>query len=182
MRVIRRRATCHLLSGLAAVEAERRRREIPRDRLAAAAGLNPANYRRALRSGVARASTVRKLKTALRQIGAADSADRDLLRAVYRLHVAQLAPRFGVTVAAVLAADPRAGLTADREWTACRHVAQTAIYLINTSLGIRHREIARLLGLTPAAVCLALKSVEDRRDDPAFEQIVTEVEHLLEAA
>jgi len=43
---------------------------------------------------------------------------------------------------------------------------------MNTGFDIKQMKLAALLGLTPAAVCLALKDVEDRRDDPAFNEMI----------
>jgi hypothetical protein len=65
----------------------------------------------------------------------------------------------------VKAFDPQRGATASKDWRQAAHARQLAIYLVNTSGGVQQRTIAAALDLTPAAICLALKSVSDRRGD-----------------
>lgn len=78
----------------------------------------------------------------------------------------------GLDFAAVKASDPKRGATANRTWRTESHARQLALYLANQLCGIPQAELARAAGLTPAAVCLALKAVEDRRDDPTFDALV----------
>lgn len=108
-----------------------------------------------------------------------EALEAELIASTYRGFVAVLAPDLGVSVADVDAADPRSGATADPHWRACAHVRQAAIYLTNTSLGVRQRRLAEVLGLTPAAVCLALQSVEDRRDDPELSEALRRAARII---
>lgn len=53
-----------------------------------------------------------------------------------------------------------------------RHLA---LYLVNTELAIRPATLARLFGVTRAAMTMALRAVEDRREDPAFDSAVSAI-------
>ncbi|PPQ39354.1 hypothetical protein SAMN06265338_103197 [Rhodoblastus acidophilus] len=96
----------------------------------------------------------------------------ELTRWAYAGALERTARFYGVTPEQVAETSPQRGATADAHWRACSHARQAAIYLVNTGAGIGQAKIAALLGLTPAAVCLALKDVEDRRDDPAFNEMI----------
>lgn len=100
-------------------------------------------------------------------------------RSMWGAMVMALAEGHGVTAADVVASDPRAGKTADRTWSACARVRQAAIYLVVTKFGVPQRRLAEALDLTPAAVCLALKAVEDRRDDPAFDAALDRAARMI---
>lgn len=93
----------------------------------------------------------------------------EVLLATYGGMLVAIAPHYGVTPAQVRAVSPQSGATGNVHWRACAHARQAAIYLANTALGLSQKRLALALGLTPAAVCLALRSVEDRRDDAAFD-------------
>lgn len=147
--------------------------------LIALAGYSASHYRAALAGKAApRIETVVRLERALGSLLAgknATTADEPLLRAVYSGFVTALASAEGVDPADVHAQDPRKGATADRAWRRIAQVRQAAIYLTNTTLGVRQSRLAELLGLTPAAICLGLRSVEDRRDDPAFAALLDRI-------
>ncbi|OCC01818.1 hypothetical protein BA190_26770 [Labrys sp. WJW] len=122
-----------------------------------------------------------KLADGLRRLRKAEELDdvtrRALMEASYGAFLTAIAPRLGVTPTQVWAADPRRGATADKHWLACSHVRQAAIYLAHTMVGIPQRAIARTVGLTEAAVCLACRSVEQRRDDPNFDRLLDQAAH-----
>lgn len=177
---------------VAALEADRRAAGIPQVDLAREAGISESTYRRLTSGGDSLDLTGQKLSAwgprldrlqrALARLAGrreAEPASADLIVATHRSFVLALAPRFGVTAEQVVAADPRANLNFDPTWRACRHVAQAALYLTNTALGIKQRRLADVLGLTPAAVCLALKAVEDRRDDAEFDAWLTAAARLI---
>lgn len=174
---------------VAALEEARRAAGVPQAELAREAGISERTYRRLFAKGDSLALTGQKLSASLDRIHRAllrlagrrepEAASADLIVATHRSFVLALAPRFGVTAEQVVAADPRANLNFDPTWRACRHVAQAALYLTNTALGIKQRRLADVLGLTPAAVCLALKAVEDRRDDAEFDAWLTAAARLI---
>lgn len=187
---------------IAALERARRSAGITQAALAREAGVSERTYRRIVLESASPEMSGQKLsitdtkqeqkKLSTDKIGRFERAlqglasrrnllepDRAEILKLHRLVVAVLAPAFGVTAEDALAADPRAGATADPLWRTCRHVSQAATYLLNVGLGIRQRVLAEVLDLTPAAVCLALKAVEDRRTDPDFDAILWRAARLV---
>jgi transcriptional regulator with XRE-family HTH domain len=71
--------------------------------------------------------------------------------------------------------DPRRGATADVQWRRYARARQLAMYLANTVCDIPQRRIARIVNLTAAAVSLALGRVEDLREDPATDEMLSRV-------
>jgi chromosomal replication initiation ATPase DnaA len=56
---------------------------------------------------------------------------------------------------------------------------QLAAYLAHTSLGIPRAALAATLGRDISTIAHALRSVEDRRDNPTFDVALTMVERAL---
>jgi transcriptional regulator with XRE-family HTH domain len=168
-----------LSAGLALREfdIERRRAGVSQDALAQAAGITSGWYRKLLRRPASvRPLLLPKLRRALRALerqAAAPSPVAALTLAAYAGFLEVTARHYGVTPDQVRATSPQRGATADAHWRSCAHARQAAIYLVNVGLGVEQARIAALLVLTPAAVCLALKDVEDRRDDEAFEAMIS---------
>jgi hypothetical protein len=161
---------------LALLEEKRKKAKVPQALLASMAAMSLRSYTYLL-ADPDRAATaiVDRLERAFDRLGKAPRTDLlevELVRATYRGFVVVLCDHFDVTPDDVAGADPRAGATADPHWRACAHVRQAAIYLTNTALGLKQRRLAEVLELTPAAVCLALQAVEDRRDDPEFDAAI----------
>ncbi|MCW2317452.1 transcriptional regulator with XRE-family HTH domain [Rhodoblastus acidophilus] len=158
------------------IDADRIAAGISQAALAMAAGISCDTYQRRLRRPETVSSTLLiKLHGALRALvrnKAAPSPVIELTRWAYAGALERTARFYGVTPEQVAETSPQRGATADAHWRACSHARQAAIYLVNTGAGIGQAKIAALLGLTPAAVCLALKDVEDRRDDPAFNEMI----------
>jgi transcriptional regulator with XRE-family HTH domain len=115
------------------------------------------------------ASALRRLREGQRQDEAMHAS---LVAASYGGFLAAICREQGLDVALVRAADPRAGKTADATWRATARARQLAIYLTNISLGVQQRVLARAVGLTPAAICLGLKTIEDLRDDPVIDALI----------
>lgn len=158
---------------IAVLEKKRQAQKLTQARLADQAGMSESTYRRMIKSpGQASGGLIDSLERALLHLlqgSRVDLIEEVLIKSTYRGFVAVLCDHFHVTPDDVEEADPRAGATADPHWRACAHVRQAAIYLTNTALGLKQRRLAEVLELTPAAVCLALRAVEDRRDDPDFD-------------
>lgn len=156
---------------LSTVESLRKGNFISTAQLALASGIS-ANWYRTVVAEPHRASPqlVAKLIAGLQvlQAQAKTAPTKPWILSTYGGFLVAMAPFYGVTPSAVRAADPQRGATASTHWQACAHARQAAIYLTHTALGLPQRALAAALGVTPAAVCLGLKSVEDRRDDPAF--------------
>lgn len=87
------------------------------------------------------------------------------LTAIYRGFLAEACRLYGVDMDAARVATAGEGVRA-------RHLA---LYLTNTELAIRGATLARLFGLTRAAVTLAIQGVEDRREDAAFDAEVSRI-------
>ena len=158
------------------IEADRKKKLVRQSDLANAAHISERTYRTLVASPLrAKDEIVGRLERALARLGSRapkPDADPELVKAVYRGFLVQMVAHYGVTMAEADSADPQrqAHGTAAGSWYRCAHARQAAIYLTNTALAVRQRRLAELLDLTPAAVCLALKDVEDRRDDLKFEQ------------
>ncbi len=160
-----------------AIEQVRRNAGLSIDRLAAEAAVASSWYRK-IAADPSRASeaVLSRLASALRRLREGQRQDEAMLAALvgatYGGFLAAVCTEQGLDVAAVRAADPRAGKTADAAWRATARARQLAIYLTNISLGVQQRVLARAVGLTPAAVCLGLKTIEDLRDDPAIDALI----------
>ncbi|KTR08583.1 hypothetical protein NS365_01205 [Aureimonas ureilytica] len=88
--------------------------------------------------------------------------------------------REGVATGDVLRHDPARRATSDAAWLRAARLRQRAIALVNQGLDLPQSELARALGLTPAAVSLAMGAVEDaRHDDPQLDRDMDELERLL---
>lgn len=162
------------------IDAARRKYGVAQDTLAREAGLSLPTYTRLLkRRALPRTSHITRLADAMRRIIRRQTLDNvaltSLMEATYGGFLVAVCAEFKLSVEAVRQADPRAGHTADKHWRACAHARQAAVYLTHTSLGVPQRAIARTVGLTEAAVCLAIQSVEARRDDPDFDRLLDRV-------
>jgi hypothetical protein len=78
----------------------------------------------------------------------------------------------------VLLLGDRVMLRRDRRRTAC-HVRQIAMYVCHVALRMPMKDIADAFGRDRSTVGHACHVVEDRRDDPAFDDFVSTVERLV---
>jgi hypothetical protein len=53
------------------------------------------------------------------------------------------------------------------------------MYLLNTGLGVRQFEVAEVAGVSPAAVCQALRIIEDLRELPHFDVMLEDLERQV---
>ena len=65
----------------------------------------------------------------------------------------------------------------DRRRTAC-HVRQIAMYVCHVALEMPMHDIGEAFGRDRTTVAHACEVVEDRRDDPAFDEFVSAVERI----
>ncbi len=155
----------------------RKKSSITIEGLCAAADVSVNTYHRLRRyPDQARSVTIDRLADALKKLRSGnrlDAADRMVsVELIYGGFLAQVAPFFNVTTDQVRAQNPRAATTADKTWSTIAHARQTAIYLTHAVGGVPQRAIARAIGLTEAAVCKAIQSIEDRRDDPKLDRMI----------
>lgn len=87
-------------------------------------------------------------------------------------HVAELC-------AATCELDVEALFSAQRGRAGAADARHTAMYLLHCSCGFSMTDIAHHFGRNRTSVCYAIKRVEDRRDDPCFDAIVTAMEDQL---
>ncbi len=71
-------------------------------------------------------------------------------------------------------------LTLDPAWRAASDARAISIYLINTIANVPQALIARAVGVDKATVLRALSRVEDRRDLPLVDALVTAAESIME--
>ncbi|KTQ97778.1 hypothetical protein NS226_03815 [Aureimonas ureilytica] len=171
-------------SPLFAIEAKRIAAGLSIEQLAGCAGMSERNYRRLLADECKpRPSTLGKLRKAIARLGRIQSAPDDMSRLVvstFHAALALLCAREGVATGDVLRHDPARRATSDAAWLRAARLRQRAIALVNQGLDLPQSELARALGLTPAAVSLAMGAVEDaRHDDPQLDRDMDQLERLL---
>ncbi len=83
-----------------------------------------------------------------------------------------------ITTEMVMLASHRIQMRRDRRRTLC-HIRQIAMYVCHVALQIPLYEIAGAFGRDRTTVGHACHVVEDRRDDPAFDEFVAAVERTV---
>lgn len=63
----------------------------------------------------------------------------------------------------------------DPAWRKASYARQLAMYLTNTLCNVQQVTIARIAGVTPAAVCLALREIEDLRDHRDYDKLIEKI-------
>lgn len=152
------------------IEQDRKAGGVSQQDLAAAAGIDRSWYQRIV-ADPARASdaVVARLQAAVKAAGASLRADPPHLetRVVYNAALAVICRELDLDIGAVRASDPRRGATASADWMAAATARQLAYYFIHTQLGHTQKRVAEALGLTPAAICLGIRKIEDKRQTDA---------------
>lgn len=124
----------------------------------------------------------RKARRLLAEISgdpAALALDQGSIFNQYWLLAVIAARALGVDLECVKRHPPKSKATANPEYLAAARVRELALYLANTSLGIRQHRLAKALGVTPAAICRICRKVEDQRDDDVFDRLVDALEGQL---
>jgi chromosomal replication initiation ATPase DnaA len=83
-----------------------------------------------------------------------------------------------VTTEMVMIAGQRVQMRRDRRRTLC-HIRQIAMYVCHVALQIPLHEIGTGFGRDRTTVSHACHVVEDRRDDPAYDEFVAAVERTV---
>lgn len=97
----------------------------------------------------------------------------DEARVIYDLYLRAVCQHQGLMLNEVLRQLARPGRpNIDSQWRAATYARQLAMYLANTAHNVPQRRLADVTGLTPAAVCLALRSIEDVREVATFDRNV----------
>lgn len=170
------------MMALAEIEARRAELDIPIHELERGADLSGGHYWRLLTGGCApRPSTLARLEASLQRLAsrANAAAGERALEGVFRLSVVVAALATGADAAAAQASDPARRATQDPEWMAAAQVRRLAVYLINAGLGLSQTETAKAAGMSKQAVSQAVREIEERRSDKAFERLVAGLETAI---
>ena len=156
---------------LRAIDAQRAARRISITQLAGAAGISErwlTTLRR--KPELASARVLTRLRRAIADLAGPPAAPGGALVTASMVgFLAMICFRQGLDFADVCEQLGRRGeCTGDPQWRSAARARELALYLVNTIGDVPQREIARAVGLTPAAVCIALARAEGRRDDDAI--------------
>jgi DNA-binding XRE family transcriptional regulator len=158
---------------LSAVLAARKACDISLEDLAKRAGIKYDTLRYYAKVGRCSPLILAKLKRVI-ETSQPIVVDRSpLVRTAFAAFLTQTADYYGVTVEQVRAVRFGDKRTSYPHVLACIRARAAAIYLVNTSLEIRQAELAAIFGVSRATICLALQSVETRRDEPTFDAFIT---------
>ncbi|MDE0921490.1 helix-turn-helix domain-containing protein [Aurantimonas coralicida] len=167
-------------SPLLQIEAKRIAAGVSRETLAGHAGVSEKHYRRLLDGdGSPRPGTLAKLRAAAGRLGRASGATdahSRLVRTCYFAALTLVCQRAGADPAEVRRHDPSRRATGDPAWLQAANLRRHAIVVVNQGLNVAQGEIARALAMTPAAICVAMKAVEDQRDaDPDLDAMLDDL-------
>ncbi|MAA97428.1 MAG: hypothetical protein CMN87_18325 [Stappia sp.] len=148
------------------IEARRRQSGVNVLDLCSASGVVISHYAR-LRDGVnqPRPATLSSLSIALRRLAGGTPANDGGALQLYRLSVALCALHAGADPEQVLAQDPTRRASANREWMAAAQIRRRALYIAHVCCGVSQAVLAKVAGMTPAAVSLTIRAIEDARGD-----------------
>jgi hypothetical protein len=96
--------------------------------------------------------------------------------AQYRLALALVASVTGQRVGDILDADPNKRATADAVWLRASQARRLALYVANQYLNVPQAALAKAARMTKSAVSIAMKELEDMRDQPDVARVLDLVE------
>lgn len=162
------------MTALAEIEARRVELGIPVSDLERAAGTAQRYYSKCLDGNRSPgAGLLARLKLALQRLKTARETDTSLQMAiVYRMAVALAAQALGRDAAEVLGSDPGRRATQDPAWMAAAEVRRLAFYLMNAGAGFSQTETARAAGVKKQTVSLAVRELEDMRENADFDRML----------
>lgn len=109
-----------------------------------------------------------------------DATERaQLTDMVVRVLIVLLARLEGVDPLMVHAQKPSRRASFDPDWRTAARIREAAFGLCNTALGIKGAQLASAGGVSRAAITMRLQRNEDRRDDPAFDALMDQLENEL---
>jgi len=172
---------------LKAIEERRRKASVPVCQLERLAALG-VNYYRDLLAGRYRGSpaVMRRLERALDE-WAGDGDKNEMVGAVVvnrpflGLVSVLICEARGLDAVGLSGQKPGRRASGDAVWLQAAQVRHEAWALINNAYGVRAAEITRAAGVSRAAVSLALKRVEDRREEEAYDQMLARLEKAVSA-
>lgn len=166
------------------IAAAARQAEISISALCRAAGTTERSYYKALSNEVEmRPQTARRLRLGLARMRMQNrmGPEPSDQRAIYLLCLMLAGLRSGLDPLEVLAQDPARRATSDADWARAAKVRRHALYLANIGVGMRQADVARAANMTRQAVSIAMKDIEDDRDDQALDEYLTWFEKVFSA-
>lgn len=100
----------------------------------------------------------------------------------YRATLALSALAFGLDPAEVISQKPWTSANVSERWRKAALARRVAQYLMNTALGFAQAEVGRAAGMTRQAVSIAMREVEDLRDEAEFSDTLERLEQWVGAA
>lgn len=148
--------------------------------IARLAGIHP-NQMSNLMSGRRKVSrrTLGRIEFAISRLRQKQTGGTVLVTGLYRFMLALCAGSLGLDAAIVLPSRPAAKQAANKIWRDASFARWLAWYLMNTGCNVTQAEIARTVGVTKQAVSLAMREIEDKREDTEFDGLVVYLEFIL---
>lgn len=155
------------------IERQRRKLGLSQTKLAGLAGINPTHYSDLVaRKKSPRKTTISRLKMALIHHDRGDSSLYELV--IFRLCLMAVCQQQDQSPAEVLMHDPKRKANADPDWKRAADIRRKALYLAHSFCQVPQSRLAKLIGVTPAAVSLAISNTEcadDLDTDPLIQLI-----------
>jgi transcriptional regulator with XRE-family HTH domain len=130
--------------------------------------------------------TLARFKAALagRGVGAraANPPSSDLVLQHFNAVLAICSHAAGLPMIDAIRIDTKANRPRNVDWLALMRIRQVAMYIVSTEGNVRGADLARALKISKQAVSKACRSIEDRRDEPAFDALLTRIAELMEGA
>ncbi|WGD31303.1 helix-turn-helix domain-containing protein [Ancylobacter sp. WKF20] len=171
-----RKSNGRSLSTVPAIEALRQRAGHTMMALCVAAGIGERTYRRLI-SGECEPQprTLIKLSRALDHLGSGSSPSPRpvLIFAFWRAAVLFLSTELGADAALALADDNGCSRPMDPAWLKAARARMLAFYLAHVELQVSLTALAEACGTSKQRVHKATRTVEDMRDDPAIDALLT---------
>jgi len=169
------------MARLDAVETRRKAIKLSQSDLCARAFVNCSTYRRALGGQILSApATLQKLERAIAEAErSAQVAARTPLSALFRSVLATVCLAAGAELDAVMAADPHDNRPRNPQWLAAMRLRAAALHFLVTEYDVAIAAAARAAGVSKQAASKALRQVEDRRDDPAFDALMSKLSNAM---
>lgn len=125
--------------------------------------------------------TLNRLRLAMSRVRAGDtSALETNASALYRMAVAHVCQIRGLQPEQLLISDPSRRATADADWLNFARHRRYALYVANVIFNVPQAELARVTGMSRAAVSIAMNDVEDERmRDVAIDVMFVQLEQVV---
>ncbi len=173
-----------LVLELQKIEVTRRQNGVTQEALERAAMIAGRHYAHLLAGRYApRKGTVNALRLALRRLIVTPEADTSPQSAFcnmsIRAAIALICEARGLDAEKIQNSIASKRATQSPEWLEAARVRRDAWALVSNAFGISGSDLARAAGVSKAAISLALRAVEDARDDRDFDREMERLERAL---